>query len=84
MSNWLSSNVPADAYLLVSYFALNEDGFFEWIKSVGVSVPDFVETHRNSHIWWLDRSSVDGHNWVCVCIACRHSFFLAETRAAGS
>jgi hypothetical protein len=86
MSNWLSTNVPADGYLLMSYFALNDDGFLEWIKSVGVSVPGFVEAHRNSHIWWLDRSAVDGHAGFLCASPADITFFRAdfERRAAGS
>ena len=43
MSRWLAKNVPRDSYLLVSYFALNEDGFREWIESAGVEVPTWEE-----------------------------------------
>ena len=68
MNLWLSKNVPADTYLLVSYFALNEDGFRAWIESVGVRVPEFVKRHRDVRIWWLDRPAVDGHAGV-LCMS---------------
>jgi hypothetical protein len=68
MNLWLSKNAPADTYLLVSYFALNEDGFRAWIESVGVRVPEFVKRHRDVRIWWLDRSAVDGHAGV-LCMS---------------
>jgi hypothetical protein len=67
MNQWLARNVPSDSYLLVSYFALNDDGFLEWIKSAGVWVPDFVKKHRNARIWWLDRGAVEGHaGYLCM------------------
>jgi hypothetical protein len=68
MNLWLSKNVSADTYLLVSYFALNEDGFRAWIESVGVRVPEFVKRHRDVRIWWLDRPAVDGHAGV-LCMS---------------
>lgn len=67
MNHWLSKNVPADAYLLVSYYALNDDGFLKWIESAGVPVPEFVKKHRNVRIWWLDRAAVDGQaGFLCM------------------
>lgn len=75
MNQWLSSNVPANAYLLEGYFALNEDGFREYIESAGVRVPDFAKKHSNVHIWWLDRSSVDGHAGVLCMSKADIAFF---------
>ncbi len=67
MNRWVSEHVPANAYLLVSYFALNEDGFLKWIENSGVPVPPFVKKHNNVQIWWLDRGAVDGHaGYVCM------------------
>ncbi len=67
MDGWLSKNVPGDAYLLVSYFALNSDGFLEWIESSGVRVPEFAKKHRNVQIWWLDRAQLEGRaGYVCI------------------
>jgi Dolichyl-phosphate-mannose-protein mannosyltransferase len=67
MNGWLSKNVPRDTYLLVSYYALNEDGFREWIENAGVQVPDFVKKNNDVHIWWMDRSLVDGHaGFLCM------------------
>jgi hypothetical protein len=68
MNSWLSKNVSPDTYLLVSYYALNDDGFREWIQTAGVTVPQFVKKHRNVHIWWLDRSSVDNRTGI-VCMS---------------
>jgi hypothetical protein len=67
MTGWLAKNVPADAYVLSAYFALNEDGFRQWIQNSGVQVPDFVKKHRNLKIWWLERSAVDGlTGFICM------------------
>jgi hypothetical protein len=68
MDRWLSKNVPRDAYVLVSFSALNEDGVREMIEGSGVRVPDFVTKRRKVRIWWLERSSVDGHAGV-VCVS---------------
>ncbi len=86
MNRWLSRNVPADAYLLVSYYALNDDGFLKWIESAGVSVPEVVKKHRNVRIWWLDRAAVDGKaGFLCMSRA-DIAFFRAdfERRNPGS
>jgi Dolichyl-phosphate-mannose-protein mannosyltransferase len=77
MSYWLAEHVPADAYLLVSYFSLNDDGFFTWMENAGVPVPDFVKKRRNVRIWWLDRSSVDGHSGF-VCVSRADIFFFRD------
>ena len=67
MYRWLSAHVPADAYLLVSMFALNDDGFLEWIERAGVPVPAFVERHRNVRLWWLERGAVDDQaGFLCM------------------
>jgi hypothetical protein len=75
MNQWLVKNVPRDSYLLVSYFALNEDGFRKWIESAGVQVPDFVKKHRDVHIWWLDRPSIDGHVGILCMSRADIAFF---------
>jgi hypothetical protein len=77
MNGWLSKHVPADTYLLVSYYALNEDGFLKWIEGAGVPVPGFVKRHRNAAIWWLDRRSVDGQAGV-LCISRADIAFFRE------
>ena len=74
MDRWLSGNVPPDSYLLESYFALNADGFREWIESAGVHVPEFVKK-RAVHIWWLERSSVNGHAGVLCMSRADIAFF---------
>jgi hypothetical protein len=67
MDHWLAQNVPNDAYLLLSYYALDSDGMFKWIEDSGVTVPAFVKRHRNVQIWWLARSQLDGRTgYVCV------------------
>lgn len=64
---WLAAHVPTEAFLAISYFSLNGDGFFKWIESAGVGVPDHVKRHRDVNIWWLERSTLDGHaGYVCV------------------
>jgi hypothetical protein len=75
MNRWLSANVPPNGYLLESYFSLNEDGFREWIESAGVPVPAFAKKHSNVHIWWLDRSSVDGHAGIMCTSRADMTFF---------
>jgi hypothetical protein len=95
MNGWLSKNVPRDTYLLVSYLALSDDGFLEWIENEGVQVPDFAKKGRNMRIWcarwrtspnWLDRSLVDGHAGV-ICISRADIAFFrddAERKRPGS
>lgn len=67
MSAWLTAHVPTDAFLAVSYFSLNADGFLEWMETSGVPVPQHVKRRRDVHIWWLQRSTLDGHaGYLCV------------------
>jgi hypothetical protein len=67
MNRWLSKNLPADAYLLESYFALNDDGFLRWIEEVGVPAPEFVKKRHNVRVWWFDRAEVDGQaGFLCM------------------
>lgn len=75
MNHWLSQNVPPNAYLLEGYYALNEDGFRQWVESAGVHVPAFVKSRPNVHIWWLDRSSVDGHAGILCTSRADIAFF---------
>ena len=86
MSGWLTEHMPPNAYLLLSYYSLNDDGFLKWIESSGVRVPDQVKKHRDVQIWWLDRAAIDGHEgYVCVSgadIAFFHDDF--ERRSPGS
>jgi hypothetical protein len=67
MSSWLNGHVPAQAYLLVSYFSLNDDGFLRLIENAGVTVPDSAKEHRNVQIWWLERSAIEGkEGYLCI------------------
>ena len=67
MNRWLSKNVPAGAYVLVSYYALNEDGMLSWIEDVGVPVPGFMKKPGSARVWRLDRGAVDGQmGFVCI------------------
>ncbi len=67
MNAWLAQNVPSDAYLVISYYSLADDGFFKWIENAGVRVPDQVKRHRDVRIWWLERSAIDGRNgYICI------------------
>jgi len=67
MNAWLEKEVPGDAYLVVSYFSLGAGGFMQWIQNSGVSVPDWARVHRDVHIWWLERSALEGrHGYLCV------------------
>jgi hypothetical protein len=86
MNRWLSKNVPADAYVLVSYYALNEDGFLKWIESVGVRVPESLKKHRNMRIWWLERSAIDGQTGFLCASRADIAMFRAdfERRNPGS
>ena len=86
MNRWLSKNAPPDSYLLVSYFALNEDGFLKYIENAGVTVPNFVRKHRDTHIWWLERSAVNGHAGLVCMSRADISFFRDdfERRNPGS
>jgi hypothetical protein len=75
MNQWLSRNVAPHSYLLESYFALNEDGFREWIESAGVHVPEFAKEHTDVHIWWLDRPAINGHDGVLCMSRADIAFF---------
>lgn len=78
MNQWLQENVPLDAFMAVSYFALNGDGFLKWIESAGVAVPDYVKRHRDVNLWWLARSTLDGRKgYVCISRA-DIAFFSAD------
>jgi hypothetical protein len=76
MNRWLAKNVPRDSYLLVAYFALNDDGMREVMENAGVRLPDSVKKHRNQSIWMLGRSAVDGHaGFLCISRADIHYFY---------
>ncbi len=78
MSAWLEENAPPDAFIALSYYALNAEGFFRWIEGVGVKVPEHVKRHRDVTIWWLDRGTLDGKaGFVCASNADIH-FFHAD------
>ena len=67
MNRWLTLHVPFDSFLAVSYYALNGDGFTKWIESVGVTVPARMLLFPDTHIWWLQRGTLDGHaGYVCI------------------
>jgi hypothetical protein len=67
LNRWLAKNVPPEAYLLESYFALDKDGFLKWIEEAGVRIPEFVHRRANVGIWWLDRAAVDGRaGFICT------------------
>jgi hypothetical protein len=86
MNEWMKKNIPDDAFLAVSYFALNADGFFKWIENSGVSVPAHVKREGDVHLWWLQRSTLDGHaGYVCISRA-DIAFFRddAERKQPGS
>lgn len=86
MNHWLDDHVPADAFLVLSYYALNSDGFLKWIEQSGVSVPQNVKHFRDIEIWFLQRAALDGKKgYVCVSKA-DIAFFRddAERRNPGS
>jgi len=67
MDQWVSQHIPPDSYLLETYYALSGDGFYRWIESAGVRVPDLVNRRRDLTIWWLDRRYVEGKaGFVCI------------------
>jgi hypothetical protein len=67
MNRWLSRNVPVGSYRLVSYYALDDDGFLERIRGNGVRVPDFMKKHSNARSWWFERSAIDGQTgFLCI------------------
>jgi hypothetical protein len=70
MNQWLEVNVPADSFLAVSYFSLADSGFMKWMELSGVRVPDHVRKHKDVHIWWLERHSLEGRTgYICVARA---------------
>jgi hypothetical protein len=86
MNQWLDDHIPADSYLVLSYYALNRDGFLKWIEQAGVSVPENVKHFRDVEIWFLQRSTLDGKKgYVCVSKA-DLAFFRddAERKIPGS
>jgi hypothetical protein len=67
MNRWLDDHVPADSFLVLSYYSLNSDGFLKWIEQSGVSVPQQVKHFRDVQIWFLQRGTLDGkQGYVCV------------------
>jgi hypothetical protein len=67
MERWLAEHVPPDAYVATSYYSLGRVGFLRWIEDSGVPVPRRVKGDRDAHIWWLERSALDGRaGYVCV------------------
>jgi hypothetical protein len=67
MNQWLSRNVPSSSYLLLSYYALNDDGFLERIKSKGVRVPEFMKRRHDVRFWEFERSAIDGQaGFLCI------------------
>jgi hypothetical protein len=67
MNHWVDDHVPADSFLVLSYYALNSDGFLKWIEQSGVSVPQHVKHFRDIEIWFLQRGTLDGKKgYVCV------------------
>ena len=67
MNQWLSGHISADTFLAVSYYSLNDEGFYKWIESAGVSVPQHVKRFHDVVIWWLQRGTLDGKiGYVCV------------------
>ena len=67
MNRWLSSQVPADAFLAIGYYALSSDGFMKWIESVGLTIPAAHLQFPHTQIWWLQRSTLDGQaGYVCL------------------
>ena len=77
MNHWLAEHVPADQYLLVSYYAMNDDGFFKSMEGAGVRVPERIVKHRDVRIWWLDRSAID-QRMGFVCVSRADIFFFRE------
>jgi len=78
MSAWLDTHAQPDEFIALSYYALNAEGFFRWIESVGIAVPAHVKRHRDVTIWWLARSTLDGRaGYVCMSRADLH-FFHAD------
>jgi hypothetical protein len=68
MNYWLADHVPADSSLVLSYYALNSDGYLKWIEQLGgVSVPQELKHRPNVYIWFLERQILDGKKgYVCV------------------
>lgn len=78
MSAWLEANAQPDDFIALSYYALNAEGFFRWIESLGIAVPVHVKRHRDVTIWWLNRATLDGKaGYVCMSRADLH-FFRAD------
>jgi hypothetical protein len=67
MDHWISDHVPADSFLVFTYYAHDRNGFLKLIEQSGVYVPQQMK-HRDVEVWWwFQRQTLDGKKgYVCV------------------